>query len=205
MAGIRQTTLILGEGITEFFFLNSLRDDYPALKNVMPSYPKHTSIEELEIEIKKAIRDYNKVFCVIDMDNKQDGVERQKYLELKNAYHNQTFVDEKLGTNCFVRFFETDRCTELFFLYYFTYTTKKFLSYKSLVEDLHVYCEYDKTIRFFRKHPLHSYFSKKGGSIDAAIKNAIKSQKYKEKADADGSFSELGVMFKELLYDEKQK
>ena len=92
-----------------------------------------------------------------------------------------------------------------FFLYYFTYTTKKFLSYKSLVEDLHVYCEYDKTIRFFRKHPLHSYFSKKGGSIDAAIKNAIKSQKYKEKADADGSFSELGVMFKELLYDEKQK
>ncbi len=76
MAGIRQTTLILGEGITEFFFLNSLRDDYPALKNVMPSYPKHTSIEELEIEIKKAIRDYNKVFCVIDMDNKQDGVER---------------------------------------------------------------------------------------------------------------------------------
>ena len=44
MAAVRQTTLILGEGITEFFFLNSLKDDYPALKNVKPDYPKHTSI-----------------------------------------------------------------------------------------------------------------------------------------------------------------
>lgn len=32
MSKIRQTTLILGEGITEFFFLNSLKDDYSALR-----------------------------------------------------------------------------------------------------------------------------------------------------------------------------
>lgn len=199
MAGIRQTTLILGEGITEFFFLNSLRDDYPELKNVKPDYPKHTSLEELEQEISKAVRDYNRVFCIIDMDNKKEGGDLQKYLELKTRYHNKTFKDERQGTDCNVRFFETDRCTELFFLYYFTYTTKKYLSYKSLVEDLHNYCAYDKTNKFFKKHPLHPYFKKNGGSLDTAIKNALKSQKYKKDTDADVSFSEIGEMFEELL------
>lgn len=43
MSKIRQTALILGEGITEFFFLNSLKDDYSALRTVKPDYPKNTS------------------------------------------------------------------------------------------------------------------------------------------------------------------
>jgi hypothetical protein len=34
MGNVRQTTLILGEGSTEFFFLNSLKDDYSELKSV---------------------------------------------------------------------------------------------------------------------------------------------------------------------------
>ena len=46
MGSIRQTTLILGEGITEFFFLNSLKDDYRELKSVKPDYPKNTNLEE---------------------------------------------------------------------------------------------------------------------------------------------------------------
>ena len=204
MANLNQTTLILGEGVTEFFFFNSLKDDYPELKNVKPDYPKHTSIEELEIEIKKAIRDYNRVFCVIDMDNKQSGIEQKKYLELKKAYHNKKFNDEELGTNCLVRFYETDRCTEQFFLYYFTYTTKKFQSYKSLADEIHAYCEYDKTINFFKKHPLHPYFKKKGGSLDTAIKNAKKSLKYKNDSDSDCSFSELGEMFEELINNQEK-
>lgn len=199
MATIRQTTLILGEGITEFFFLNSLKDDYPVLKNVKPDYPKHTSIEELELEIRKAIRDYNRVFCIIDMDNKQEGKERNKYLELKKTYHNKLFKDDKLGTDCKVRFFETDRCSELFFLYYFTYTTKEYQSYKVLVEDLHKFCEYEKTIKFFKRHPLHQYFKKKGGNINVAISNAVKSQKYREETGAKVSYSELGEMFEEIL------
>ncbi len=49
MGSIRQTTLILGEGITEFFFLNSLKDDYRELKSVKPDYPKNTNLEEIGI------------------------------------------------------------------------------------------------------------------------------------------------------------
>ena len=96
MGSVRQTTLILGEGVTEFFFLNSLKDDYSELKSVKPDYPKNTNIEELEAEIEKAIRDFNRVFCIIDMDNKQESKERQNYLNLKKRYHNKHFVDEFL-------------------------------------------------------------------------------------------------------------
>lgn len=35
MSKIRQTALILSEGITEFFFLNSLKDDYSALRTIL--------------------------------------------------------------------------------------------------------------------------------------------------------------------------
>lgn len=35
MDKIHQTTLVLGEGITEFYFLNSLKDDYKILRSVL--------------------------------------------------------------------------------------------------------------------------------------------------------------------------
>lgn len=104
MEGIRQTTMVIGEGITEFFFLNSLKDDYKVLRSVKPDYPKNSNLEELEFEIKRAVRDYQRVFCIIDMDNKQEGTERKKYLELKSKYHQKHIVDEKNGIDCQVRF-----------------------------------------------------------------------------------------------------
>lgn len=203
MGSVRQTTLILGEGITEFFFLNSLKDDYNVLRSVKPDYPKNTNLEELEGEIKKAIRDFNRVFCIIDMDNKQEGKERLNYLELKNRYHNQYFKDDKKGIDCLVRFYETDRCAELFFLYYFSYTTKKFQSYDALAKVLNSHCEYEKTVKFLKTHPLHPYFKKKGGSLDTAIKNAKKSRIYKNETGSDCSFSELGDLFDELINNQE--
>jgi len=95
MSKIRQTTLILGEGVTEFFFLQSLKDDYSALKTVKPDYPKNTSLDDLENEIEKAVRDFNKVFCLIDMDNKKEGKEQKKYAAKKS----KAYKDEA-GSDC---------------------------------------------------------------------------------------------------------
>ena len=199
MEKVKQTTLVLGEGITEFFFLDSLKDEYRELRQVKPGCPRNSSLEDLEAEIEKAIRDYNRVFCIIDMDNKHEGKDRQKYLALKNKYHKQTFKDDKKGIDCYVQFFETDRCTELFFLYYFKYTTKKFGSYDAVEKELKGFCEYEKRIKFFRSHPLHPYFKKKGGNFEKAIKHALKSKEFKDATGSDCSFSELGELFSLLL------
>ena len=53
-----------------------------------------------------------------------------------------------------------------------------------------------KTTEFFRKHPLHQFFTKQGGSIYDAISNAEKSMATAK--ERDYTFSELGRMFKML-------
>jgi hypothetical protein len=54
MRKLRESAMIIGEGITEFYYFQSLRDVY---KQVVfkPDCPKHTSIEELKIKIREAV------------------------------------------------------------------------------------------------------------------------------------------------------
>lgn len=50
----RNTTLILGEGSTEFFYFKSLCDELKGL-TIKPDYPKHTSLKELEHKIEEGV------------------------------------------------------------------------------------------------------------------------------------------------------
>lgn len=195
---MKNACLIIGEGPTEYFFLTSLRDEFRLLQNVSPNYPKNTSLSQLEQEIKKGIGNgFNHIYCMIDMDNKKEGEEKRKYLLLKGKYHNTRKFNAKKGIDCTIQFFETERCTELFFLYYFIFTTKGFCKSDDVVDELNKICGYCKNKEFFIKHPLHQYFVSKGGSIENAIKNANKSLVEKELRDY--TYSELGQMFESLL------
>ena len=107
-------------------------------------------------------------------------------------------INKRKGIDCEVRFYETDRCTEQFFLYYFSNTTKEFQSYEDLEKELHRYCEYGKRAHFFVRHPLHDFFKSKGGSLDDAIKNANASVVARDKGERDYSYSELGKMMEDI-------
>ena len=172
MGRLHKTTLILGEGPTEFFYFKSLNDVFKGL-TIKPDYPKHTSIKELELKIADGISmGYDYIFCVIDMDTKDEEPERTQYVRLKKKYESP-IVKPKKGINCQVKFFETHRCTELFFLYYFKYTSRMYSDQDSLFKDLNHHCEYSKNINFFVKcKGLHSFFEKNGGSFENAIANA---------------------------------
>lgn len=50
MGKLKQATLILGEGPTEFFYFKSLCDVFKGL-TIKPDYPKHTNIKQLESKI----------------------------------------------------------------------------------------------------------------------------------------------------------
>jgi len=199
----RNTIIVIGEGITEKHWLLSLKDAYPYFRKVDYVELEHANnMAELEKEIEKAAKmGYAKVFCMIDMDNKKEGIEHEKYMVLKRKYV-KPIVNQRKGIDCEVRFYETDRCTEQFFLYYFSNTTKGFQSYEDLEKELRRHCEYEKKERFFVRHPLHDYFQNKGGSLDDAIKNANASVAARDKGERDYSYSELGKMMndvKELL------
>ena len=125
MGKLRQTALILGEGPTEFFYFKSLCDVFKHL-TIKPDYPKHTNIKELEAKISEGVTmGYSRIFCIIDMDTKDKEPERSQYQKLKAKYA-KPIAKPKKGLYCEVKFFETHRCTELFFLYYFRYTSRAY-------------------------------------------------------------------------------
>lgn len=198
MGKLRQATLILGEGPTEFFYFKSLCDVFKRL-TIKPDYPKHTSIKELDLKIAEGMAmGYSHIFCVIDMDTKNIEPERSQYQKLKTKYA-KPINKPKKGIYCKVEFFETHRCTELFFLYYFRYTSRSYEEQESLIKDLNKFVEYQKTTDFFIKSKgLHSYFERHGGNLVQAIANANRSMDENLSSGRDYTYSELGRLMREL-------
>lgn len=198
MGKLRQTALILGEGPTEFFYFKSLCDVFKRL-TIKPDFPKHTSIKELELKIAEGIElGYNHIFCIIDMDTKDVEPERTQYQRLKAKY-SKPINKPKKGIYCEVEFFETHRCTELFFLYYFRYTSRPYDIQEPLLRDLNQCVEYRKAIDFFIKTKgLHSYFERNGGSLEKAVANANRSIDETLKDGRDYTYSELGRLMERL-------
>ena len=196
----RNTTIIIGEGPTEFYYLNSLKDEFRILQHIKPDSPKNTSLRELQRSIESSIQmGYSQVFCLIDMDTKKkDAKSMAEYQRLKKKYHNAHIVKKRSGIDCQIRFYETERCTELFFIYYFKYTTQKFQTSEDVEVLLNKICGYDKTLKFFRGHPLHQFFEKQGGNFANAISNANKSLVEVRKGNRDYTYSEIGIMFNDL-------
>lgn len=198
MGKLRQTALILGEGPTEFFYFKSLCDVYKNI-TIKPDYPKHTSIKELELKIEEGIAmGYSHIFCVIDMDTKDTEPERTQYAKLKAKYA-KPINKPKKGIYCNVEFFETHRCTELFFLYYFRYTSRPYADQEALIKDLNRDVTYQKTTDFFIKSKgLHSYFERNGGRLTTAVANAERSMKEKQEDGRGYTYSELGELMRIL-------
>ncbi|MDD6111591.1 MAG: RloB domain-containing protein, partial [Prevotellaceae bacterium] len=120
------------------------------------------------------------------------------YKKLKTKYAKPVNKPKK-GIYCEVKFFETHRCTELFFLYYFRYTSRPYNDQEPLLKDLNQCVEYRKTMEFFIKAKgLHSYFERNGGSINKAIANANSSMDEKLKDGRDYTYSELGKLMEIL-------
>jgi hypothetical protein len=205
MMKIKDSIAVIGEGITEYYYFNSLKDEFTQL-NLRPMYPKHsTSLVDLEQEIDKAInKGYNQIFCVIDMDNKKDGAERQSYLNFKKRHEGTKTIKNK-EFKYTIRFIETERCTELFFLFYFAYTSRLFHDQPAVLRALNKHCYYEKTEKFFKAHSLHQYFQRHDGSFMTALRNAAKSMKEKEQTGRNHTYSQMAELFETLGIIENEK
>jgi hypothetical protein len=192
---------VIGEGITEQFYLNSLDGLHNV--NLKPKLPKHSvGLKFLENKIKDCIEDgYTKILCLIDMDNKKLGKEKQNYLNLKNKYHNKTFTNKKEQKESTIYFYENERCIEFWFLLHFKERTKQYLDQKTLIDELFGICSYKKEKKFFKEcGGLHSFFEKNGGSLNNAIERAKNSIETKDIDNRDYSYSEMESFFKEIDY-----
>ncbi len=103
MGKLRKATLILGEGPTEFYFFNSLCNRFKGI-TIKPDCPKHTNLKDLEKKIEEGVEmGYSQIFCVMDMDTKDNKIENDKYIKLKQKYANPISKPKK-GIYCEVTF-----------------------------------------------------------------------------------------------------
>lgn len=197
MAALRNTEIIIGEGITEKYYFDSMRD-------VLKNKPKPISLKPYNLEeLEKAIREfaeqgYTKIHCLIDMDNKIDnGTKQIKYRELKEKYHNKIISRPKKGVKCEVCFYESHPSTEVFFYYYFEYSTaeKSNEGLKSWLKDR---CGYETSEKFLEKHSLHGTFKRHGGCLKKAIANSNKSAISRESDNYNFTYTEIGKLIEEL-------
>lgn len=194
----RKTVLVLGEGPTEFYYFKSLCDLYKNL-TIKPDTPKHTSMKELGKKIEQGVDlGYDYIFCVLDMDTKDIESEKKLYEKLKVKYATP-IEKKKKGIHCQVKFFETHLCTELFFLYYFTYTSRSYANQDALLKDLNKEVFYEKTHEFFTKcKGLHSYFERAGGTLQNAIQHANRSLEERANSGRSYTYSQVGQLLEKL-------
>lgn len=192
-----KSVVVIGEGKTEEYYLLSLKG---VLKGVQiePAIPKHsTSTKELEQMIEKSIKTgYETIICLIDMDNKQSGKNKENYQALKKKYNGKTF--ENSGLKSSVYFIENDRCIEIWFLYHFKYTTASFNSSYAVAKELKHFCKnYEKTTKFLTScGGLHQYLLNHKGNTEDARANAKKSMAEIQTGVRTRTYSQMDEFFK---------
>ncbi len=203
---MKKAIAVIGEGITEKYYIESLKGLSPFDIRPQELGKKASNLQKLEMNIQNSIKaGYDELYCLIDMDGKREGINKIDYDTLKKKYHGLNHGNKKQGIQCKVVFIETERCTELWFLYHFTKSaiTKEFQSYHELEKELHKYRpQYEKTEKYFKSvADLHKEFTKKRkpkGSLEKAIDNSKVSIKSKERDNRDYSYSEIHLLFEAL-------
>lgn len=201
---VRTTAAVIGEGPTEKYYLKSLEGIIRA--QVKPLVPNHaTSMVELERRIEQCVDDgYDQVLCLIDMDNKKEGRNRENYLRLKSKYHGKVIKRKRQGTETKVWFYENERCLEIWFLYHFRYTTQPYYSSEELAKELSKICGYEKTEDFFARKckGLHDFLLAHGGDFNRALANAERSLQSQETDGRAYTYSEMAAFF-QTVWKEK--
>ena len=190
----KNAELIIAEGITEKFYFLSMEDVLEMKPKVRVLKPYN--MDELAKAIKQhAAEGYTRIHCLIDMDTKVSTPKTmEKYQRLKRKYHAKCVPN----TDCEVRFYESFPSVELFFFYYFEYSTAE-KSNNGLKSWLKKKCGNDTTSeKYLSRNSLHGDLRKAGGSLNCAIHNAKDSVRQREADNYHCCYTEMGELIESL-------
>ena len=190
---LHKSIAIIGEGLTEWFYFESLRQTERFAFDIKPELPKRSDFRELiKLARQKREEGYDLVYIVLDMDRM-----------VHNASEKHTYINEKSKTkkNSGIYFIESMPCIELWFLLHFlkTYSNRTYLNYEEIKPKLQKYYPgYNKTLKFFQKTKLYDFLNKKGNE-SKAIEFADRLMQDNEKNDNTyANYSEIGRLLVEL-------
>lgn len=168
---VRKSYAIIGEGITEFFYFDGLRNaEKELLKKynitLKPDKPKHPDYSDIIAKAESLLtKEYDVVFCLIDMDYiNADNVRKQAYTKEKSlcikAYKDAIY------------FVESNPAFEFWLLLHFVFTGRQFRNCDEVIAELKKNGrleKYEKSIEYFSKNNLYLQLKDR---LDSAVNNA---------------------------------
>lgn len=184
---VRKSIAIIGEGLTEYRYIDDMRTTERYRFSLVPGIPKHSDIDDIvrlaRIRKRNGV-DY--VICLVDMDvilTNHDKMEHYKALQRENS--DLVFV-------------ESNPCTEYWFLMHYMPkpSSRDFKSYDVVSKELRKHIpNYDKTEEFFNKNKIYKLLKSKG-TLEQTIDLSRELDNLREKEpDVYKSYSQMYRLF----------
>lgn len=150
----RKSIAIIGEGLTEYRYVDDMRTTERYRFSLVPGIPKHPDLDDIVRLAKERLNaGYDYVLCLIDMDvieGSHDKMEHYRALKRENPG---------------IIFVESSPCTEYWFLMHFMPrpSSKEYADYDAVAQELKKHIpNYDKTEAFFNKTHIYRELKEKG-------------------------------------------
>lgn len=155
----RKSIAIIGEGLTEYRYVDDLRTTERYRFSLVPGIPKHSELDDIVKLAKERVdAGYDYVLCLIDMDvieGNHDKMEHYLALQKKNPE---------------IIFVESSPCTEYWFLMHYMprVSSKEYADYDAVAQELKKHIpNYEKTETFFNKTHIYRELKEKGDVVRA--------------------------------------
>ena len=155
----RKSIAIIGEGLTEYRYIDDMRTTERYRFSLVPGIPKHSDVDDI-VRLAKERRNagYDYVLCLIDMDVIEGSHDKKvHYLALKKENPEIIFV-------------ESSPCTEYWFLMHYMPrpSSKEYADYYAVAQELRKHIpNYEKTEAFFNKTHIYRKLKEKGDMENA--------------------------------------
>ena len=183
----RKSIAIIGEGLTEYRYIDDMRTTERYRFSLVPGIPKHSDVDDIVRLAKERLNaGYDYVLCLIDMDVIEGSHDKMEhYLALKKENPEIIFV-------------ESSPCTEYWFLMHYMPrpSSKEYADYDAVAKDLKKHIpNYDKTESFFNKTHIYRELKQKGDMARAIELSRELDELRAEEPDVYKSYSQMYKLF----------
>lgn len=181
---VKKSIAIIGEGITEWFYIDSLRVACRYPFKVAPDFPQHSDITHMAKLAESYVeQQYDYVVCLVDMDRLlSNQTEMAAYRRTcKKSSHNVVWI-------------ETNPCTEFWFLLHFLKQApiRRYASYSELQHELRKHMPgYEKTQHYFRRTNLYKCLTESGDIEQARLHAELLAKKNEESSGEGLAYSQM--------------
>jgi len=162
---VRKSIAIIGEGLTEYRYVDDMRTTERYRFSLVPGIPKHPDMDDIVSYAQDRVNSgYDYVLCLIDMDVIEGNKEKMEH------YHMLKKKNPK------IIFVESNPCTEYWFLMHYMPgpSSREYADYDAVAQELKKHIpNYEKTELFFNKTHIYREL-KEHGNMSKAIEMSRK-------------------------------